>query len=220
MTQTSQSLFASAFLTGLLACSAATAETRPDCTNFNTNDRMESHDRQWCQALAFKANYLKSGFVESVPGSDGRARDVSSRLGGHFTSGLFGNSSSVGGTVSIGELTGRFRLRLARTKNTTYYGRKIQITGTASSGTGRLEIYSYVDVDLWKLAAVLVDKPVRGQQPPEGGLILKGYTRTEIAQGTDHKFSATLIPIGGDFFLLLRAPDGTAKDIRLEFEKP
>ena len=122
--------------------------------------------------------------------------------------------------MSIGELTGRFRLRLARTNNTLYYGRKVNVSGTARSGTGSLEIYSYVDVNLWKLAAVLVDEPVRGQEPPEDGLILKGYTRTDVAPGTDQTFAATLIPIGGDFFLLLRAPNGTAKDIRLEIEKP
>ncbi len=213
-------LLLSAFLTGLLACSAAIAETRPDCTDFNNNDRLDSHDRQWCQALAFKEKYLENGFIESVPGSNGRAREVSTRLGSRFSNGLFGDSASVRGSVSIGELTGRFRLKLVRTDNTLYYGRKIQITGTASSGMGGLEIYSYVDVDLWKLAAVLVDRPVRGQEPPEDGLILKGYTRTEVTPGTDQTFNATLIPIGGDFFLLLRAPDGSAKDIQLEIEKP
>ncbi|MFP7674293.1 hypothetical protein ACG74X_13175 [Marivita sp. S0852] len=220
MVQTIKTLLAPVCLASLLFCSAATATPRPDCTDFNNNDQMGSYDRQWCQALAIKENYLADGFVETVPGKNGRAREVSSRLGSRFSSGLLGDSSSVGGRVTIGDLTGRFRLRLARTNNTLSYGRKIKISGTARSGAGRLEIYSYVDVDLWKLSAVLVDSPVRGQEPPETGLILKGYTRTEIAPGTEQKFTANLIPIGGDFFLLLRAPDGIAKDIQLDFQKP
>ncbi|MCF3595785.1 hypothetical protein LZG00_17490 [Rhodobacteraceae bacterium LMO-12] len=220
ITRPTKKLFARAFLAGLLACSAATAATRPDCRDFNNNDRMESHARQWCQALAFKEKYLEDGFVETVPGRDGRARDVSSHLSTSFSSGLFGDSSSVGGTITIGEIKGRFRLKLARTNNTTYYGRDIKVTGTASSGEGRLEIYSRVDVDLWNLAAVLVDKPVRGQEPPEEGLVLKGYLRTEVLPGAKEKFTANLIPLGGDFLLLLAAPDGTARDIRLEFEAP
>lgn len=220
MRQTLAKMLVPALLAGL-ACSAATAKTRPDCTDFNNNDQLESHNRQWCQALAFKEKYMEAGFVDSVQGSSGRARNVSSQLTSRFSLGWLGSgASNVGGTVTIGELRGRFRLRLARTDNTLYYGRDIKITGTARSGEGRLEIYSYVDVDLWTQAAVLVDRPVRGQEPPEDGLILKGYTKTEVTPGTDQKFSASLIPIGGDFFLLLKAPDGTAKDIRLAFDKP
>lgn len=204
-------------LTGLLSWSSANATSRPDCTDFNNNDRLESHDRQWCQALAFKENYLKGGFVESVAGGSGKAREVKSHLATRFSN---SGVSSVSGTVSIGELEGRFRLKLARTDNVLYYGRKIQITGTATTGEGRLEIYSYVDVDLWKLAAVLVDRPVRGQEPPEDGLVLKGYQRTEITPGPGQDFTANLIAIGGDFFLLLAAPEGVARDIRIDIEEP
>ncbi|MDF1670343.1 MAG: hypothetical protein P1U83_12065 [Roseovarius sp.] len=139
-------LYVSLCLAGLLSCSAATAETRPDCTDFTTNDRLDSHDRQWCQALAFKEAYLKGGFVESVPGSGGSARSVSSQQTRRFSTGLFlGGRSSVNGTVTIGELKRRFRLKLTSTSNTLYYGRKVQITGTASVDEGRLEIYSHVD---------------------------------------------------------------------------
>lgn len=217
MTRTVTRYFAPAYLAGLLACSAVTAAPRPDCTGFDTNDRLDSHDRQWCQALALKETYLNKGFVESVPGSDGLAREVTSRLATRFSS---GGSSSISGTVTIGGLDGRFRLKLARTSNSLYYGRKIQIDGTARSDDGRLEIYSHVDVDLWKLAAVLVDRPVRDQDPPEDGLILKGYLGTEVRPGTDQEFTATLIPIGSDFFLLLAAPDGPVRGIRLVIEEP
>jgi len=212
-----KTFFASALLTGLLACSAVAAAPRPDCTDFNNNDRLSPHDRQWCQALAFKEKYLESGFVETVPGNNGRAQRVRSHLATRFSS---GGSSSVSGSVSIEELKGRFRLKLARTDNTLYYGRKIQISGTARSGEGALQVYSHVDVNLWQLAAVIVDKPVRNQEPPEEGLILKGYLRTDVARGTEQKFTAQLIAIGGDFYLLLAAPDGIARDISLTIDAP
>lgn len=194
------------------------AAAAPDCTDFADNHRLDSHDRQWCQALAFKDSYLKNGkFVEAPHGHDGKARDVSRRLSSLFS---HNGAASVAGTVSIGELRGRFRLKLASTGNTLYYGRKIKITGTVSATEGRLEVYSHVDVDLWKLAAVLVDRPVRNQPPPQDGLHLKGYLITEIAPGPEQKFSANLIPIGGSFFLLLNAPDGTVRDIRIEIDDP
>ena len=210
-------LFVSLFLVGLLSCSAATAAPSPDCTDFHSNDRLDSHSRRWCQALAFKESYLESGFVENLPISQGNARGVTSWL--TTSSSSFG-AFNISGTVAIEELTRRYRLKLAHTSDYKRYGKVVQVSGTARSGDGPLEIYSVVDVDLWKRAAVLVDNPVRGQEPPEEGLILKGYLRTEVTPGTDQEFTATLATLGADFYLLLVAPDGTARDIHLELEKP
>lgn len=198
---------------GLSAGSAAADTVRPDCEDFHNNHRLDSHDRQWCQALAIKDNYLRRGFVESVPGSKGRATGVSSRLTTLFSS---GGETSIHGTVKIDTLSGRFRLKLASTDNVLYYSRKVQIQGTAGLAGGVLELYSYVDVDLWKLSAVLVDRPVRGQEPPEEGLVLKGYQRTVVKPDEDAEFTANLIPLAGDYYLLLAAPDGPARDITLE----
>lgn len=197
--------------------SAASAEPRPDCSDFSTDGPLDSHDQRWCQALAFKESYLERGFVETIPDGGGSARGVKSRLATRFSS---GGTSSVSGTVSVDELEGHFRLKLASTDNVLYYGRKVTIKGVAGSGEGRLVLYSHVDVDLWKLAAVLVDRPVRGQEPPESGLILKGYTKTEISAGADKAFTSALIALAGDFFLLVAAPDGVAKNIRIEIGEP
>ncbi|MCK0150687.1 hypothetical protein MWU54_11675 [Marivita sp. S6314] len=202
-------------LAGVLSIGTS-AFAAPDCTDFNDNTRLSSHDRQWCQALAFKANYLKSGFVEAPPGSDGAARGVKGRLATRFSN---SGAASVSGSMTLDQLDGRFRLKLASTDNSLYYGRKIQVSGNILSGEGRVEVYSYVDVDLWKLAAVLVDDPVRNAPPPEDGLILKGYTVTDIPAGAAHPFTANLIPLAGDFFLLLRAPDGTARNVQITIDK-
>lgn len=210
-------LLRAACLTGMLAGPSFAADA-PDCTDFTDNDRMSSHDQRWCHALAFRASYMKGGkFVEAAPGSRGTARGVGGKLYSRFSS--FG-TSEVSGTITLDQLKGQFRLQLASTKDTLYYGRKIQVSGTISSGEGPVEVYSYVDVDLWKTAAVLVDKPVRNAPPPQDGLILKGYVVTEIPEGGEHPFTANLIALGGDFFLLLRAPDGIARDIRIEMDDP
>ncbi len=202
--------------TGFWAFGAAADTPRPDCEDFNNNDRMDSHDRQWCQALAIKENYLRDGYTETVPGSSGRATGVSSRLATSFSS---SGASSIHGTVTIKELNGRFRLKLASTDNTLYYGRKVRIEGTAGVGDGTLEIYSRVETDLWKMSAVLVDRPIRGQAPPEEGLVLDGYVKTVVKSGPDVAFYATLIALAGDFYLVLVAPEGPVRDIRIEIAK-
>lgn len=191
----------------------------PDCADFSSNDRMDPSDRRWCQALAFKAKYMQGGkFVETAPSRrDGTVRDIRSRIVSSFSS---GGSSSVEGPVTIAELKGFYRLILAGTSNTLYYGRQIRVSGTASTAEGTLEIYSPVDVDLWKLAAVLVENSDRNAPPPEDGLIMKGYMVTRIAPGAEQEFSAMLLPIGGDFMLLLNARDGPVRDIRLHLEEP
>lgn len=206
-----------AFFAGLMSCHAAVAAS-PDCTDFGNNHRMDVHDQRWCQALAFKEKYLEGGmFVEDAPsGRDGQARDVHSELSTMFSS---SGTSSVEGSVFIGELKGFFRLKLASTNNTLYYGREIKVSGTAATGEGPLEIYSRVDVDLWKLAAVLVENSDRNTPPPEDGLILKGYLITRILPGSAQSFSAQLLPIGGQFLLPLNAPDGIVKDFRVVIDE-
>jgi hypothetical protein len=205
-----------AFFAGLISCNAAAAAP-PDCTDFGNNDRMDAHDQRWCQALAFKKKYLEGGFVEDAPSDrGGQARDVHSELSTLFSS---SGTSRVEGSVSIGELKGFFRLKLASTSNIFYYGREIRVSGTAATGKGALEIYSRVDVDLWKLAAVLVENSDRNTPPPEDGLILKGYLITRILPGSAQSFSAQLLPIGGQFLLLLNAPDGIVKDIRVVIDE-
>lgn len=212
----------SVLLASLVFCGGAIAEElaqEPDCTDFSDNSRLDARERQWCQARALKEKYLQGGrFTEKPPaGQTGQARNVHGKLSSQFSS---SGSSRVGGSVTIGELQGRFRLRLASTSNTLYHGRKIRISGTATSGEGRLEIYSPVDIDLWKLAMVLVDDPVRREPPPEEGLHLKGYLVTEIAPGPGKRFSAELLALAGKYMLLLNAPDGVARDIRIDIADP
>ncbi|WP_460087406.1 hypothetical protein [Roseibium sp. LAB1] len=206
----------SMMLAGVFFSSPAAAAP-PDCRDFTTNDRLDTRDQRWCQALAFREKYLEGGkFVEKPPSrTSGSARDIHSRLATSFAS---SGSSSVTGSVTIGQLKGFFRLKLAGTSNTLYYSRKIRISGSASTSEGSLEIYSPIDINLWDMAAVLVDNPDRNAPPPEEGLILKGYVVTKITPGAATPFSANLQPMAGDYLLLLNAPDGTAGTISIDID--
>lgn len=190
----------------------------PDCTDFADDPRMDPLDKQWCQALAFKASYTSKGeFVETAPiNGDGVARNVKSKWVSRFS---HNGGTEVSGTSAIEELDGILRLKLASTNNTLYYGRKVKVSGTISTEGNRVVVYSPVDVNLWTLAAVLVDGSDRNAPPPEDGLHLKGYLAESVDPGTPQDFSADLVTMAGDFFLVLHAPDGPARNIKLDITK-
>jgi len=172
-----------------------------------------NHARQVEQARALRQSYLDRGFVSELPGLGGRALDV-----GGTRSSRFGISAPprIGGDLSIGRLEGLMRIRLARTSEVLYYGQVARVKGRASVDSGRLRIYSRVEVDPWATARVLVDTPSR--EPPPEDFRLDGWTVTEVAPGAPVPFSAQLLSLGGDFLLLLEAPDGSAEGIRIELD--
>ena len=55
-------------------------------------------------------------------------------------------------------------------------------------------VYSPVDVNLWTLAAVLVDGSDRNAPPPEDGLHLKGYLAKSVDPGTPQDGEALNTP--------------------------
>src|SRR5690606_788910 len=123
----------------------------------------------------------------------------------------------ISGEVTIERLVGRFRLKLASSRDTLQYGREAKVAGSVSVDSGRLTIYSPVDVDFWQMAALFVERPVRGEPTPDE-LLLKGWKRIDVEPGKPVPFTATLIALGGDHRLLLHAPDGEARGIRFELE--
>ncbi|WP_422025251.1 hypothetical protein [Roseovarius sp.] len=204
------------FLTGLPAGDLALAAEEPDCTDYRDKRGLDAREIQFCEALSIKQRYLEGvTFVEALPAvSDGRALDVRKKTTSRFSS---GGTTEIGGTVSIGKLTGMRRFTLATTNNTLYYDRTVRVSGTVSASEGRLAIYGPVDVNFWEMAALFVDDPIRREPAPDS-LVLKGYVVTEVAPGPAMPFSTELMAFGGDYSLLLGALDGEASGIEIELE--
>jgi len=159
--------------------------------------------------------YLQNvAFVEQGPSGSGRGEGVSSRISSTFS---LNGPTDISGTVAIKRLKGPFRLPLASTDNTLYYGRDVSVSGTVVVAEGRLEIYSPVDIDFWEQATLFVDNPAR-RTPAPGGLRLKGFVVTEVMAGEAKSFEANLLALAGDFKLLLHTPEGTASGIQFTLE--
>ena len=179
--------------------------------------RLSPHDCQEREARTLKANYLRNlQFVDQPPSGDGRAEGVD---GSHSVMRSLSGPPRITGSIKVDKLVGRFRLKLASSRDVMRYGREAQLAGTVSVGSGRLSIYSPVDVDFWQMAALFVDRPLRGEASP-GELLLKGWKRIDVEPGSTVRFSAQLIAVGGDHLLLLHAPDGEASDIEMTLLPP
>lgn len=174
------------------------------------NDHDAAHAQQVEQARQLRQSYLDKGFVAELPDRRGRALDVSGERRSAFAA---STPPRISGELRIGRLEGLMRQRLANTRNVLYYGQVARVKGTATVDHGRLRIYSRVDVDPWATARVLAKTP--SSQPPPEDFRLNGWTVTEVEPGAPVTFSAQLVNSGGDFMLLLEAPDGTAEGIRL-----
>lgn len=179
--------------------------------------RLSARDCQMKEGRELKENVLRNlEFVERVPAIGGRAEGVSGR---QSVSRSLSGPTKIKGSVRIDRLSGVFRLKLASTKDVLQFGREIKIAGTVSVESGRLRIYSPVDMDFWQMATLFVDRPVRTKPSPDE-LLLKGWEVIDVAPGDVTRFSAMLIGIGGDDFLLLEAVDGEAKGIAFELVEP
>lgn len=192
-----------------LACGLASATA--DC------GRLSPHECQAREARTLKANYLRNlQFVEQPPPGDGHVEGVDGSLA--IARSLSG-PPRISGTVMIEHLVGRFRHRLASSRDVMQYGREATVAGTVTVRRGRLAIYSPVDENFWQMAALFVDRPVRGETAPDE-LLLKGWKRIDVEPGKPTPFSARLIALGGDHRLLIHAPDGEARGIELTLDKP
>jgi len=193
----------------VLVSSPASAST--DC------GRLSPRDCQAREARTLKANYLRNlQFVEQPPSGDGHVEGVDGSLA---VARSLSGPPRITGTVTIDRLVGRFRHRLASSRDVMQYGREATVAGTVTVRSGRLAIYSPVDMDFWQMAALFVDRPVRGETAPDE-LRLKGWERIDVEPGSTTRFSAQLIAMGGDHLLLLHAPDGEAGDIEMRLSPP
>ncbi len=192
-----------------LACGLASATT--DC------GRLSPRECQAREARTLKANYLRNlQFVEQAPSGSGRVEGVDGSLA---VARSLSGPPRIAGTVKIDRLVGRFRHRLASSRDVMQYGREARVAGTVSVRSGRLTIYSPVDENFWQMAALFVDRPVRGETAPDE-LLLKGWKRIDVEPGNPTPFTAMLIPMAGDHLLLLHAPDGEAHGIELRLDMP
>lgn len=173
--------------------------------------RDEVHARHVEQARQLRQGYLDRGFMTTLPQApNGRALGVAGERRSTF--GLSG-APRISGELRIERLEGRMRLSLLRTRDTLKYGRTAQVSGTASVAQGRLRVYSRVTADTWNIARALVD--TASMQPPPEDFQLDGWMVTEVPAGQDIAFSAQLLTVGGDYMVVLEAPDGAAEGIRL-----
>lgn len=179
------------------------------------NGRDVAHAQQVEQARQLRQSYLDRGFIAELPKREGRALNVSGERRSRFAA---STPPRISGELRIGRLEGLMHLSLARTREVLYYGQVARVKGTAMVDSGRLRIYSRVDVDPWTLARALVKTP--SSAPPPEDFRLDGWTATEVAPGQPVAFSAQLVSSGGDFLLMLEAPDGQAEGIRLVLDAP
>ena len=179
--------------------------------------RLSPRDCQEREARTLKANYLRNlQFVDQPPSGDGYVEGVDGSL---TVARSLSGPPRITGTVTIEHLVGRFRHRLASSRDVMQYGREAMVAGTVTVRSGRLAIYSPVDIDFWQMAALFVDRPVRGEASPDE-LLLKGWKRIDVEPGSTVRFTAQLIAVGGDHLLLLHAPDGEASDIEMTLLPP
>jgi hypothetical protein len=173
--------------------------------------RDEVHARHVEQARQLRQFYLDRGFIATLPvARDGRALGVAGARRSTF--GLSG-APSISGELRIERLEGRMRLSLLRTRDALKYGRTARVSGTASVTQGRLLVYSRMTADPWNMARALLD--TASSRPPPEDFRLEGWTVTEIPAGQTMAFNAQLLTMGGDYMLVLEAPDGAAEGIRL-----
>ena len=193
----------------VLACQVVSAAT--DC------GRLSPRECQVREARTLKANYLRNlHFVEQPPLGDGHAEGVDGSLA--VARNLSG-PPRISGRVKIDRLVGRYRHRLATSSDVMQHGRKVMVAGTVTVRGGRLAIYSAVDENFWQMAALFVERPVRGEAAPDE-LLLKGWRRIDVEPGKPTPFTANLIAIAGDHLLLLHAPDGEAAGIEIRLDQP
>lgn len=94
-----------------------------------------------------------------------------------------------------------------------------RVAGTVRVESGRLRIYSPVDMDFWQMATLFVDRPLRNEPTP-AELTLKGWKVIDVAPGEALRFTAALVGVGGDDALLLEALEGEATGIAFELLPP
>ncbi|MEZ5485680.1 MAG: hypothetical protein R3F01_11050, partial [Lysobacteraceae bacterium] len=116
----------------VLVSSPASAST--DC------GRLSPRDCQAREARTLKANYLRNlQFVEQPPSGDGHVEGVDGSLA---VARSLSGPPRITGTVTIDRLVGRFRHRLASSRDVMQYGREATVAGTVTVRSGRLAIYS------------------------------------------------------------------------------
>lgn len=189
----------------------------PSCVNASDCGRLSARDCQVREARELKKGFpRKLEFVERIPAIRGQAKGVSGR---QSVSRSLSGPTQIKGSVRIDRLEGMFRLRLASTKDVLQFGREAKIAGTVSVDSGRLRIYSPVDMDFWQMATLFMDRPVRNEPAP-AELKLRGWQVIDVQPGIATHFNATLIGMAGDHLLLLEAVDGDAAGIVFELESP
>jgi hypothetical protein len=168
------------------------------------------------EANYLKTSYLKNNhFIEQLPKhGSGSARKVSRHLASSFSSYA---DPVITGEVTIAELKGLFRLKVASTDNLLYQQKKVRVKleGTVASGT--VFIYSPVDLDFWQMAKLFIDHPDR-DKPKNNPWQLKGYVVTTLEPGKPIKASAQLLPMADEYHLLL-GTDQPAEGLKLTLSK-
>lgn len=167
------------------------------------------------EANYLKAAYLKNAtFLEKLPTSaSGKAGKVRKSLSSSF--GLHADAE-IKGSVEIESLSGRLRLKLATQKNLLHQQQDVQVRGTATLESGRLLIYSPVEMDFWQMAKLFIDTPERSRPQPDQWT-LQGFVEHEVVPGQSTNFAANLVAIGSDYYLILAA-DQQAGNIKIQLE--
>lgn len=168
------------------------------------------------EARTLMAGYLAGRtFVDTLPRGSGSAEGVS---GSRRITRTLSGPLQVSGTLRIQQLRGLLQLKLASTRDPLQYGRPARVAGTIAVAQGRLRLYSPVDMDFWQMAALFMDRVERGAPTP-AGLRLQGWLVTDIEAGAPRRFNATLLAVGGDHFLLLRADPDEARGIAIDLDE-
>lgn len=192
----------------LLASPGATAA---DC------GALSAYDCQLREARVLKENYLRSmQFLERIPAIEGRAEGVG---GDRTVKRSLSGSTHISGSMRVDRIVGRIRLKLTSTREVLKYASQTKIAGSVRVESGRLRIYSPVDVDFWQMAALFMDQPVRNATAP-AELKLQGWQAIDVPPGIPTAFNATLVGIAGDHVLLLDAIDGEATGVVFELKSP
>jgi len=199
-----------------IVCDQAPEILPPESMQAKIKVHLTDRDIQEQMARSLKKTFLEQTRFEAQPDfpSNGKIESTRKRLGTHF--GLH-TSASVTGTISIGRLQGAVRLPIASSDNLLTQGQSVQVEGSVSIASGRLEIYSPVEVDFWQQAAVLVDRPVKKGPVPDG-LQLKGYMITNVDPGPAQPFSAELLSLGDSYALLLSSASDPTAQIEIVLE--
>ncbi len=206
-----QRLIAAVLLVWVVCFMASSGIAATDCGG------LPAHDCQLREARALKVRYLGNlQFLESLPEIQGRAERVS---GKRLIKRNLSGPTRITGSARIDRLVGGMRLKLTSTREVLQYGKEARVEGTVTVDSGRLRIYSPVDVDFWQMAGLFMDKPVRNVSTP-AELKLEGWQAIDVSPGIPTRFSATLVALAGDHVLMIDAVDGEATGVVFELTSP